>query len=185
MAGQQLMPCCSFLTQQLTNSMETLNPNPVLKKTKLSFTAALLITILIAGSADILAAILILAKGHAEAVLRYIASAAFGKAAQTGAGIIWAGLFFHYLIAASFVTLYFIIYSYIPVLKKNLVLTTILYGLFVWAVMNLVVLPLTHLHIGPFNPVSALVNAVILIICIALPTVWMRNFYEGKKQTKV
>lgn len=147
------------------------------------FMATLAITALIAGSLDILAAIIILANGHAEATFRYIASAAFGPAAKTGAGMAATGAFFHYLIAASFVTFYFIIYGYIPLLRKSLILTTIFYGLFIWAVMAFIVLPLTKLHIGPFNLTGALLNVVILIVCVALPAVWMRSRYELKKST--
>ena len=61
-----------------------------------------LITGLIAGTLDILAAIFLLAGGEATRVFRFIASGAFGKAAFEGGGemVAW-GSFFHYLIAFS------------------------------------------------------------------------------------
>lgn len=164
--------------------METLTTNPTTtKRTPLSFTATLIITGLIAGTLDILAAIFLLANGHAAAVFKFIASAAFGRAAaKGGADMIIAGAFFHYFIAFCWVGLYFIAYNHVSLLRKNVVFVTVCYGLFVWLVMNMIVVPMTHIGHKAGNPVMALVNAIILMICIALPAVWMRNLYEMKKQ---
>lgn len=167
--------------------MATLTPNQTITKSaSLNFTATLIITGLIAGTLDILSAVFILAKGQAAAVFRYIAGAAFGReAARQGAGMVAMGGIFHYFIAFCWVALYFIAYKYVSLLRRNIVLVTIFYGLFVWLVMNMVILPMTKLSLKAFSPTNAIINAVILMICIALPAVWMRRNYEAKKQILV
>ena len=63
---------------------------------------AILKTGLIAGTLDILAAIVILAKMNAVGVLQYVASGVFGKEAFSGGTTMAiAGLIFHYIIAFS------------------------------------------------------------------------------------
>jgi hypothetical protein len=43
------------------------------------------------------------------------------------------------------------------------------YGIVVWFVMNMIVLPLSNVRQGPFNLFQAIVGAVILMFCIGLP----------------
>ena len=164
--------------------MTSLNPTQTqVKKRAPGFAATLIMAALLAGTLDISAAIFILAKGHAKAVLRYIAGAVYGKdAAKTGDNMVFTGLIIHYLIAAGWVTLYFMAYKHVSLLRKNIIAVTIFYGLFVWAMMNRVIVPMTKIQQPPFNLTSALINAVILMVCIALPAVWMRNWYERSKQ---
>jgi uncharacterized membrane protein YagU involved in acid resistance len=148
----------------------------------LSAIQTILIAGLIAGTLDISAAILILAKGQAALVLKYIATSVFGKEAFAGgADMIAIGLLFHYIIAYSFTVLYFIIYPYVPLLKKSIALSSILYGLFVWFLMNWCVVPLTKVHTAPFHIRSAITNAVILMVCIALPIAYFTARYNARK----
>ncbi|MCQ6957584.1 hypothetical protein [Mucilaginibacter aquariorum] len=151
-------------------------------------TKALILTILlaslIAGTLDGLAAVFILAKGQAAMAFKYIASAVYGKQAFAGGSeMIWAGVAFHYLIAAIFTTLFFILYDLIPVIRKRAVLVAIIYGIFVWVVMNLLVLPLTQVT-NTITLTGAIKNMLILIVCIALPIVLMRYRY-GQVQSSV
>ena len=111
---------------------------------------------LIAGTLDIFGALtvysLILHKGPAMLILQRIASAALGKVAFKGG---WAmavcGLGFHYIIAYCFTTAYVLLYPYLPFLKKHKLTSGLLYGLFVWLVMNRIVLPRTKLLIPQFD----------------------------------
>lgn len=147
-------------------------------KSKSTFVTSIVIASLIAGTLDALAAIFILAHGQAAMVFRYIASAVFGSAAFSGGpGMLWAGVVFHYLIAAAFTVFFFVMYSYISLLRKNTLLVTIIYGTFVWAVMNLLVLPLTHVT-NTITLTSAIKNILILCVCIALPVVVIRHRYK-------
>ena len=137
----------------------------------------ILLTSLIAGTLDGLAAVFILAKGQAAMVFKYIASAVYGKQAFAGGSeMIWAGVAFHYLIAAIFTILFFVLYDLIPVIRKRAFLIAVIYGIFVWAVMNLLVLPLTQVT-NTITLEGAIKNILILIVCIALPIVLMRHRY--------
>lgn len=125
---------------------------------------------LIAGTLDGAAAVIFLAKFKFAATFKYIASALFGnKAFAGGTEMILAGILFHYLIAFSFTLFYAFCVTKVKFLSANKVVSGILYGLFVWAVMNLIVVPSTRIPQAGFDPQSALVNAVILVFCIGLP----------------
>jgi len=130
---------------------------------------------LIAGTLDILAAVIIYAvileKTTAVKILQSIASGIFKKEAYTGGPqMAWYGLGLHYLIAFIFAWFYFMIYPYFPFLKKNLILSGVLYGIFVWIIMNLIVLPIAF----PLLPEKhfdfpLILSVLILIVCIGLP----------------
>ncbi len=125
---------------------------------------------LIAGTLDGLAALIFLAKMNFTGVFQYIASAILGNAAFTG-GIKTAiiGLALHYFIAFSFTLLYTFASTKIALLKQHFILSGVIYGLVVWTVMNLIIVPLTKIPATPFHYEKAVLNAVILIFCIGLP----------------
>ena len=124
----------------------------------------------IAGTLDGAAAVIILAKFKFAATFKYIASAFFGKAAFAGGmEMIIAGIFFHYLIAFSFSFFYAILLNRLRFLNRNKLIYGILYGLFVWVIMNLIVVTLTLIPSVNFNLEKAIINVVILIFCIGLP----------------
>jgi len=106
----------------------------------------------------------------ATRLLQGIARGAFGKSAfEGGTSMALAGLAFHFIIAFSFTIFYFLIFPLIPFLKKQRIISGLLYGIFVWCVMNLVVLPLLHVANVPTKWDSILRGAGILMICIGLP----------------
>src|SRR5690349_14365991 len=73
-------------------------------------------------------------------VLRYIASALFGPKAYSGnESMAFMGLLMHFLIAISFTVFFFLIYPYLSELFKNKFLLAVVYGLFIWIVMNLLI----------------------------------------------
>ncbi len=143
---------------------------------------------LIAGTLDIFGALtvysLILHKGPAMLILQRIASAALGKVAFKGG---WAmavcGLGFHYIIAYCFTTAYVLLYPYLPFLKKHKLTSGLLYGLFVWLVMNRIVLPRTKLLIPPFQWSSALIAMALLILFIGLPVAYITDAYYKERKT--
>jgi hypothetical protein len=57
------------------------------------------------------------------------------------------------------------------------------YGVLVWAVMNLVVLPLSRVRRGPFQPGQAAVAVAILILCIGLPLAGIVGRHERARQS--
>ena len=110
-------------------------------------------------------------------VLKFIASGVFGREAAFagGWGMTAMGLLFHYLIAFSFTWFFFWIHPKVKTWIPNWVLLGLIYGIFVWVVMNRLVLPLSNTPKGPFNLQSALINASILIVCIGLPLSYMAS----------
>ena len=140
----------------------------------------------VAGTMDMLAAILvytvIMQKVTALQILHGIAAGVFGKdIVGNSTTMAFIGLVFHYLIAFSFAIGYFIAYPYIPFLRRYKIVSGIVYGIFVWAVMNLIVLPMSNAYHAPFAWPSAIRAAVILIICIGLPISLITSRYFKSK----
>ncbi|HEX2605894.1 MAG TPA: hypothetical protein VHK91_00890, partial [Flavisolibacter sp.] len=109
--------------------------------------AILLLTGFIVGTLDASAAVLryTLKTGQNPVrIFKYIASGVFGERALNGgmAMAFW-GLFFHYIIAFCFTIFFFFIYPVLFRWIRNKVLTGLLYGLFIWVLMNLVIVPLS------------------------------------------
>lgn len=86
-------------------------------------------------------------------VLQYIASGALGASAYSG-GLATAGLgaLFHFALSIGFAVLFAIAYLGLSAVRQNWVVAGLGYGVAVWALMNLVVLPSSA--IGP-QPISA------------------------------
>lgn len=144
----------------------------------MSKTKTIILTGLLAGTLDILCAIFILANGNAEGVFRFIAQGAFGPAAyEGGAGMIFFGGLFHYLIAFSFTLAYFILSPHIFFLRKRPVAGGLLYGIFVWCFMNYIVLPLSLNPPGAFRIEAAYKNILILMFAVGLPIALMAHKY--------
>jgi hypothetical protein len=138
---------------------------------------------LIAGTLDMLAALIIysviLQKTTAIKILQSIASGLFKKDAYSGGSqMALYGLLLHYLIALIFAWFYFTIYPYFTFLKKNTLLSGILYGIFVWIVMNLVVLP-TVFPVLPEKHFDfpLILSILILIFCIGIPIAFITKKY--------
>jgi hypothetical protein len=140
---------------------------------------------LIAGTMDILAACIFVyirtGHTHLRGILKFIASGVFGKAALDGGGpMIFAGLLFHFLIAGIFAAFFFWIYPRIQIASRNRLVTAIIYGIFVWCVMNLAIVPLSHVASRPITLSNALINTGILIVCIGIPVSYIAHAYYRK-----
>lgn len=140
---------------------------------------------LIAGTLDMLAAItvyaFILQKTTAIKILQSIASGLFKKDAYSGGSqMALYGLLLHYFIALTFAWFYFTIYPYFTFIKKNTLVSGILYGIFVWITMNLVVLP-TVFPVLPEKHLDfpLILSILILISCIGIPIAFItRKHYS-------
>lgn len=119
------------------------------------------------------------------AVLRYIAGAVFGKErANADDSMLFFGALFHFIIAYCFTIVFFLLYPHIHFLSINKLLTGIVYGLFIWAIMNLVVVPQTKIGHRPFVLKNAAIAAGILIIAIGIPLSYIAyKFYYGRKHS--
>ncbi len=142
---------------------------------------------LIVGTLDILSAFIhvFIKTGNfiPLAILKFVASGVFGKdAAAGGSMMVLAGLFIHYSIAITFTIAFFLLYPRIKTLSKNKIITGIIYGILVWAIMNLIVLPFTNVSPRPFNMLNAILNIGILIICVGIPLSLMADsFYKNRE----
>ena len=160
------------------------------------FIKAVLFTGLLAGTLDASAASIqyyINTGNHPARVFRYIASAVFGAQTKTGDLYGWAGigLFFHYLIATIWALFFFLFYRPVKKMFANKFVAGVVYGLFVWCVMNLLVVPLalhTDLGVQAKNLFSqariknSLIAMGILIVAIGLPISLMAKRYYTKKE---
>ena len=150
------------------------------------FAVAVLTTGLIAGTLDILAAMTsaYIQRGMSpERLLQYVASGLFGTDAfNGGATMALTGLVMHFMIAISWTLLFYLLYPWLSILRKNKILAGIVYGAFVWVMMNRVILPFTAIPKAPFNPVSALIGMVILMLMIGMPNAFFAAKYYKESQ---
>ena len=145
----------------------------------------ILLTTLVAGTLDILSAMIfygyVFYNAGARHVLQGIASVLLGKKAFEGG---WAtallGLAMHYCIASSFVILYFLIFPLIPFLKKYKIVSGILYAVLVWMIMNLAVLPLVAHRSYHFKFLAVIRDMAILLYTIGIPISLLISRYYSK-----
>jgi hypothetical protein len=140
---------------------------------------------LIAGSLDIIAAFIsVYVRGvQPIRVLYYVASGVFGKevAYNSGPKMAVYGLLFHYLIAFLFALFLFFVYPFLKSFLKNKILIGVVYGIFVWAVMNKIVVPLSNIPPSTPSVQSMIIACAILIVCIGIPMAWIVDrFYSAR-----
>lgn len=128
---------------------------------------------LVAGTLDIAdAAVYTVVRGGSPVrMLRGIAFALVGPAARTGgAWAPWLGLAIHFAIALVWTAVFFVLARPISALRRHAVLSGAMYGLIVYAVMNFVVLPMTHIGRGPLPHGFGLINGVLaLVLLLGIP----------------
>ena len=184
--------------------MSTSNTNQQTKNA----VSTIMLTGFITGSLDITAACIQYysrtGKGPGN-VLRFVASGFFGtKAFAGGAAMAVWGLLFHFLIAFSFTVFFFWLYPKIPVLAKNKLITGLVYGIFVWAVMNLIIVPLSNIPASsklwatitntvgkrltvlqfPSDPTQMIIGLIIIMFCIGLPVSLLTGRYYPSKTNR-
>ena len=163
--------------------MENWNAQKANAKSKLF--SQIILTGLVAGTLDIVAActqFYVKTGNSPMRVLEYVASGALGPDAFTGGiGMALAGLFFHYFIAMNWTVLLFMLYPIFALLRKNKYATGVGYGIFVWAMMNLIVVPLSRIPARPLSLGPAIQAAIILIVCIGIPISLMANRFFSPK----
>ena len=136
----------------------------------------------LAGTLDAIAAIVI-SQATPAVVFKFIASGAFGAGEAFSGGniMIFWGVIFHYLIAFSWTIFFFFMYPAVPLLRKNKYISGLVYGIFVWIIMNRVVIPLSEIAQRPFNLKGALTGMAILMVAIGLPISLLTHRYYSRK----
>lgn len=115
-------------------------------------------------------------------VLQYIASGIYGNEAFEG-GLLMAliGMILHFVIAYAFTVGFFIVYPFASsVFAKNIWVTGLLYGLFIWLFMNLLVLPNSLTPKSPFGLVS-MIEIIWHVFLVGLPLVLIIHQYYTRR----
>jgi hypothetical protein len=127
---------------------------------------------LLAGVLDITAAFLAYAHSGAQGIrlLQGIASGLIGPAAfQGGLRTALLGLVCHFVIATLWAAIYFAMSRRAAFLLEHAVVSGAIYGVVIYLVMNLVVIPLSAIGPRPFSLSAAIVAAAILVPCVGVP----------------
>ncbi len=151
-----------------------------------STTQAILWAALVGGTLDAAAGVIVYLIYYGMnplQVLQYIASGVFGPSVINGSFVyVLAGLVFHYLIALAVASIYFGAASSIKLLVTQKVVVGLLFGLGIWLVMNLIVLPNSNIPKNPFNASLAAIEIVWHMVLVGLPiALIVAKHHEVKK----
>ena len=115
-------------------------------------------------------------------VLQFIASGVYGPTAiGDGAFTAVAGTVLHFVIAYVCAIIYFVAYPKMKVLQQREVLFGLLFGLGIWLVMNLLVLPASNIPKSPFNLGLAIVGIGWHMLLVGLPIALITGQYYSYK----
>ena len=150
-----------------------------------SFLKALCLCLLIAGTLDISDALIFygLRGVPPERLLQAIASGLLGPSAMHGGLRTTAlGLAIHYTITLFWATLFLLAAIKLTSLTQHAVVSGLLYGVFIYVIMNYVVLPHTRVVGHPPHPAPiVLVNGVLaLMLCMGLPIALITRRFLGR-----
>jgi uncharacterized membrane protein YagU involved in acid resistance len=121
-----------------------------------------------------------------EGVFRYVASGALGNVAFTGnAAMAVVGVIFHLIIAFIWALIYVRFSEQIRQVVRSWVVSGVLYAIFVWMIMNLVIIPLSRTPDVPLTWMGAVRGALVLVFCIGLPIAFITHrYYESGKASQ-
>lgn len=128
---------------------------------------AILLGGLLAGCLDLGSAFITYGAG----VPRAIAGGLLGPAAlHGGSGVYAFGIVLHFFIATSAAAVFYLGSRRLAFLKNHPLVCGLFYGIAVFLVMNLIVLPLSALHLrGPFQLAGLIRGLLVHMILIGLP----------------
>lgn len=133
---------------------------------------------LVAGTLDILSALTyaLLAGKNPLAVPVGIASAIWPGAVKAGAPALLVGVLLHFAIMLVMVAVFVAAARKIPWLSSQPFVSGVAYGLVLWAVMNLIVLPLRWPALFPhFTAISLAEQVFSHTVLVGLPLAWMTS----------
>ncbi|QNK03152.1 hypothetical protein [Dyella telluris] len=141
-------------------------------------TGLLIRATLVAGTLDILSALTyaLMAGKNPLAVPVGIASAIWPGAVKAGAPALLVGLLLHFAIMLVMATVFVAAARKLPWLTAQPVASGLLYGLLLWAVMNLIVLPLRWPALFPhFTAVSLAEQVFSHTVLVGIPLAWITS----------
>jgi hypothetical protein len=131
---------------------------------------------LTAGALDLISAFILYGAG----VPRVIAAGLIGATAFKGGPATYAlGVALHFLIALGWAAVYYLASRRLEFLKEHPLVCGLFYGMAVYLVMNLIVLPLSALHSkGPFPLAGFIQGLLIIMFCVGLPIAYSVRRYS-------
>lgn len=142
---------------------------------------AIILTGFIVGALDIASAIILtLYYGRTiTRLMQFIASGLLGKSAfEGGMPVATLGLVLHFFIAFSVVIVFYFVRQRFAFAYAHPIPSGIFYGLIVYAVMNLIVLPLSAAH-PRYSLSGILIQIGIHMFIIGLPTAFLLEHFSG------
>jgi hypothetical protein len=110
-----------------------------------------------------------------------VASGALGpKSFQLGSTSALLGLFFHILIATTAALVFNIAANFAPALIAHYIASGVIYGVAVFLVMNLVVIPLLAMAPRPFSLAITVRQILVHIFCVGLPISIAAYWFSSK-----
>lgn len=134
-----------------------------------------LLATLAAGTLDILAAIVTNLQVSAQIVLQSVAGGWLGSATYRGGWPTAAlGLASHYGIMLGIAAVYVLAAARLPVVRRQWIVSGIVYGVAVWLAMTYVVVPLSASTLSPPDSLMAPLKPIVIhILCVGLPIAWI------------
>ena len=112
-------------------------------------------------------------------IWQYIASGLLGDAAFAGGmATAWLGLFFHLIISFVIAAVFILAADRIPLLRRNVIVGSLLYGFGVFIIMNMIVTPLSATPPVPAPTLPWLIEAILehtLLVGLPLGMLVQRN----------
>jgi uncharacterized membrane protein YagU involved in acid resistance len=132
---------------------------------------------LIAGTLDIVYAIVFSYLRSGTSPMRLLQSVAYGAlgrdAYSGGAATAALGLAFHFLIAFTITAIFFAAATYYPSLTRRPLITGSVFGIAVYLVMNFVVIPLSKIGPRPLPAAIVIVTGVLVhMFFVGAPIAW-------------
>jgi hypothetical protein len=135
---------------------------------------------LLAGSLDLTSAFITFGWG----VPRAIAAGLLGRQALHGGIGTWIlGVFLHYFIALSAAVIYCLASRRLEFLRPHFLVCGMFYGIAVFLVMNLIVLPLSGLHaVGPYHLRALIQGILVHMFLIGIPIAFCLYEFSGVRE---
>ena len=149
-----------------------------------SLARPILLATLVAGTLDILAAILLtLFYGREPAnMLRYVASGPVPAATEWGAAGAALGLVVHFSLMAVMAAAFILAADRVPPLRRSPVTWGAVYGLATYVIMNLMVVPLRFAGAFPPSPRSVVTQLFCHIVLVGIPIALITPRHPGGRR---
>jgi hypothetical protein len=150
----------------------------------------ILFTGLFVGVTDIAAATIsawIRSGNFPSRIFHYIAGGALGLERSMAGDwkVAVLGCFFHFFIAMSWTVFFFVVFPRLKFLWFNKYVVGFLYGPFVGAIMNFIVLPLTPLPQSPFSLIGSIIGWSILGVVLGIPIAISAYRFYGVEGSRI